>query len=114
MGKAHLDEMKNGDKLYFASVESGNTTFSTNADGEVNRADELYRFGLHTQSEEDETDQLTYWFLTKSIGSANENVDFSMSVKVKLAMRNAAPMAFGLGTAIQISVVSTRLTWIKT
>lgn len=76
MGKAHLDEMKNGDKLYFASVESGNTTFSTNADGEVNRADELYRFGLHTQSEEDETDQLTYWFLTKSIGSANENVDF--------------------------------------
>ena len=29
MGKAHLDEMKNGDKLYFASVESGNTTFST-------------------------------------------------------------------------------------
>ncbi|WP_278651412.1 autotransporter outer membrane beta-barrel domain-containing protein [Sutterella wadsworthensis] len=76
ISKAHLDEMKNGDKLYFASVESGNTTFSTNADGEVNRADELYRFGLHTQSEEDETDQLTYWFLTKSIGSANENVDF--------------------------------------
>ena len=76
MGKAHLDEMKNGDKLFFASVESGNTTFSTNADGEVNRADELYRFALHTQSEEDETDQLTYWFLTKSIGSANENVDF--------------------------------------
>ena len=37
-----------------------------------------------------------------------------MSVKVKLVMRNAAPMAFGLGTAIQISVVSTRLTWIKT
>ena len=76
ISKAHLDEMKDGDKLYFASVESGDTTFSTNADGEVNRADELYRFGLHTQSEEDETDQLTYWFLTKSIGSANENVDF--------------------------------------
>lgn len=76
IGKAHLDEIKNGDKLYFASVESGNTTFSTNADGEINRADELYRFALHTKSEEDETDQLTYWFLTKSIGSANENVDF--------------------------------------
>ena len=26
--KAHLDEMKDGDKLYFASVESGDTTFS--------------------------------------------------------------------------------------
>ena len=76
MGKAHLDEMKNGDKLYFASVGSGSTTFSTNVEGEVNRADELYRFGLHTQSEQDGADQPTYWFLTKSIGSANENVDF--------------------------------------
>ena len=76
ISKAHLDEMKDGDKLYFASVGSGSTTFSTNVEGEVNRADELYRFGLHTQSEQDGADQPTYWFLTKSIGSANENVDF--------------------------------------
>ena len=41
ISKAHLDEMKDGDKLYFASVGSGDTTFSTNADGEVSSADEI-------------------------------------------------------------------------
>ena len=74
ISKAHLDEMKDGDKLYFASVGSGDTTFSTNADGEVSSADEIYSFKYSTQSEESDNDKLTYWFLTKSLGGTNENV----------------------------------------
>ena len=69
--KAHLDEMNVGDKLYFASVGAGTTTFTTNADGEKNSADELYSFNYSTQSEVDAN--TTYWFLTKSLGRTNEN-----------------------------------------
>ena len=87
ISKAHLDEMKDGDKLYFASVESGNTTFSTNADGEVNSADEIYSFKYSTQSEE--SDDLTYWFLTKSLGGTNENVAL---------LRNAALASYSLAS----------------
>ena len=76
--KAHLDEMNVGDKLYFASVETGTTTFTTSADGETNSADELYTFDYSTQSEVD-TDDKTYWFLTKSLGHANENTSLLKS-----------------------------------
>ena len=66
MGKAHLDEMKNGDKLASQAWSRGNTTFSTNVlTVEVNRVMNSIA-SVFTQSE-DETDQLTYWFLTKSI-----------------------------------------------
>lgn len=87
ISKAHLDEMKDGDKLYFASVGSGDTTFSTNADGEVNSADEIYSFKYSTQSEE--SDNLTYWFLTKSQGGTNENVAL---------LRNAALASYSLAS----------------
>lgn len=87
ISKAHLDEMKDGDKLYFASVGSGDTTFSTNADGEVNSADEIYSFKYSTQSEE--SDDLTYWFLTKSLGGTNENVAL---------LRNAALASYSLAS----------------
>lgn len=69
--KAHLDEMNVGDKLYFAGVGAGTTTFTTNADGEKSSADELYSFNYSTQSEVDAN--TTYWFLTKSLGRTNEN-----------------------------------------
>lgn len=85
--KAHLDEMKDGDKLYFASVGSGDTTFSTNADGEVSSADEIYSFKYSTQSEK--SDKLTYWFLTKSQGGTNENVAL---------LRNAALASYSLAS----------------
>ena len=87
ISKAHLDEMKDGDKLYFASVESGDTTFSTNADGEVSSADEIYSFKYSSQSEE--SDNLTYWFLTKSQGGTNENVAL---------LRNAALASYSLAS----------------
>ena len=87
ISKAHLDEMKDGDKLYFASVGSGDTTFSTNADGEVNSADEIYSFKYSTQSEE--SDNLTYWFLTKFQGGTNENVAL---------LRNAALASYSLAS----------------
>lgn len=87
ISKAHLDEMKDGDKLYFASVGSGDTTFSTNADGEVSSADEIYSFKYSTQSEE--SDDLTYWFLTKSLGGTNENVAL---------LRNAALASYSLAS----------------
>ena len=89
ISKAHLDEMKDGDKLYFASVESGNTTFSTNADGEVSSADEVYSFKYSTQSEESDNDKLTYWFLTKSLGGTNENIAL---------LRNAALASYSLAS----------------
>lgn len=72
--KAHLGDMNIGDKLYFASVEHGETTFSTNADGEFNSASELYTFNFETMKEWSEEDLLTYWYLTKSLGKTNENV----------------------------------------
>ena len=87
ISKAHLDEMNDGDKLYFASVESGDTTFSTNADGEVSSADEIYSFKYSSQSEE--SDNLTYWFLTKSLGGTNENVAL---------LRNAALASYSLAS----------------
>lgn len=87
ISKAHLDEMKDGDKLYFASVESGNTTFSTNADGEVSSADEVYSFKYSSQSEK--SDNLTYWFLTKSLGDTNENI---------VLLRNAALASYSLAS----------------
>ena len=89
ISKAHLDEMKDGDKLYFASVGSGDTTFSTNADGEVSNADEIYSFKYSTQSEESDNDKLTYWFLTKSQGGTNENVAL---------LRNAALASYSLAS----------------
>lgn len=72
--KAHLEDMNIGDKLYFASVENGDTTFATNADGEYNSASELYTFNFETMKEWSEEDSLTYWYLTKSLGKTNENV----------------------------------------
>ena len=78
--KAHLESMSVGDKLYFASVEEGTTIFTTNADGEVNNADELFAFTYATDSEFSEEDDLTYWYLTKETGRTNENVDFLESV----------------------------------
>lgn len=75
--KAHLDEMNVGDKLYFASVGAGTTTFSTSADGETNSADELFAFDYSTQSEVEAG--TTYWFLTKSLGRANENTSLLKS-----------------------------------
>lgn len=75
--KAHLDEMNVGDKLYFASVGAGTTTFSTSADGETNSADELFTFDYSTQSEVEAG--TIYWFLTKSLGRANENTSLLKS-----------------------------------
>ena len=71
---ANLEEMPIGERIYFASVENGETTFSTNADGEYNSASELYTFNFETMKEWSEEDSLTYWYLTKSLGKTNENV----------------------------------------
>lgn len=71
---ANLEEMPIGERIYFASVKYGETTFSTNADGEYNSASELYTFNFETMKEWSEEDSLTYWYLTKSLGKTNENV----------------------------------------
>ena len=74
----HLEDMKAGDKLYFASVGTGDTTFTTNLDGTQNSASELYSFDITTQKEID--DNQTYWFVTKSLGDENENTIFLRNV----------------------------------
>lgn len=87
--KAHLDEMNLGDKLYFASVEEGDTTFTTNADGEVNNSSELYTLNYSTKSETDLENDKTYWYLTKSLGHTNENINF---------LHNATLASYSLAT----------------
>lgn len=88
--QANLDQMKPGDKLYFASVETGETVFSTNVDGEEeNRSDELYSFNYASQSEKDAENGLTYWYLGKSLGSANENTSL---------LKSAALASYSLAT----------------
>ena len=84
----HLDKMKDGDKLYFALVEKGETTFTTNLDGEENRADELYSFVYSTQSEKNADDH-TYWYVGKSLGGANENTSL---------LKSAALASYSLAT----------------
>ena len=74
LADAHLDEMNAGDKLYFAEVQTGSTTFTTAADNYVqNSADEVRTFVYGTQSELSENDY-TLWYLTKSLGGTNEYV----------------------------------------
>ena len=75
----HLEDMNHGDKLYFASVKDGETTFTSNLDGIENRADELYSFVYATQSEVDAEDGLTYWYIGKSLGGTNENASLLTS-----------------------------------
>ena len=77
--RANLDQMKIGDKLYFASVDEGETIFTTSADGEENLANELYTFVYATQSEVDAEDGLTYWYIGKSLGGTNENASLLTS-----------------------------------
>lgn len=89
--KAHLDEMNLGDRLYFASVEEGGTTFITSADGEVNNSNELYTLNYSTKSETDSKNDKTYWYLTKSLGHTNENVDF---------LHNAALTSYSLASEL--------------
>ena len=79
--KAHLIDMTAGNKLYFARVTDGNTSFATSADGLVeNRADEVNDFYYGTESEiinKYGTDY-TYYFLTKkAFDYNNENVTFT-------------------------------------
>ena len=79
--KAHLIDMTAGNKLYFARVTDGNTSFVTSADGLVeNRADEVNDFYYGTESEiinKYGTDY-TYYFLTKkAFNYNNENVTFT-------------------------------------
>lgn len=70
---AHLEEMPIGERIYFARVENGDTTFETNVDGEYNSAADLYTFNFATIGES--RDGLTDWYLTKTgIGRTNENV----------------------------------------
>lgn len=71
--KAHLDEMPLNEKLYFASVGTGETTFTVDLDS-VSYADEVYAFDFSTESEKESGKDSTYWYLTKTLGTQNENV----------------------------------------
>lgn len=75
--KAHLSDMSVGNKLYFAKVEDGNTSFATSADGLVeSRADEVNDFYFDTESEIIKNN--TYYYLTKNVSDQNnENVTFA-------------------------------------
>ena len=89
IAKANLSDMNVGDKLYFAEIQKGTTSFITNADGLIeNRADEIYSFNYGTESELS-ADDYTLWYLTKSLGGTNEYVPF---------MKGAAFASYSLAT----------------
>lgn len=75
ISKANLDLMNAGDKLYFAKVEEGNTTFTSAADNYIqNSADEVRLYSYSTQKEL--SNDYTLWYLTKYLGNTNEYVPF--------------------------------------
>ena len=89
LSRANLDAMNIGDKLYFAEVQNGNTTFTTTADNYIqNNADEVRTYVYDTQNELSE-DDYTLWYLTKSLGGTNEYVPF---------MKGAAFASYSLAT----------------
>ena len=75
ISKANLNLMNAGDKLYFAQVENGDTTFTSAADNYIqNSADEVRLYSYSTQNEL--SNNYTLWYLTKYLGNTNEYVPF--------------------------------------
>ena len=92
--KAHLENMKiNEDKLYFANVKNGTTSFIT-ANSVYSNAGNVFDYTYGTGSESSETGSKgTDWYISVSGKSAESNPNFS-------AAKGAMYAGYALGTEL--------------
>lgn len=91
--KAHLENMKiNKDKLYFANVADGNTSFIT-ASSVYSNAGNVFDYTYGTGSEDDDNDGSEDWYIAVSGKSAESNPNFS-------AAKGAMYAGYALGTEL--------------
>lgn len=91
--KAHLENMKiNEDKLYFANVADGNTSFTT-ASSVYSNAGNVFDYTYGTGSEDDANDGSEDWYIAVSGKSAESNPNFS-------AAKGAMYAGYALGTEL--------------
>lgn len=91
--KANLDKMNVGDKLYFANVADGNTSFTT-ASSVYSNAGNVFDYTYGTGSESSETgNNGTDWYIAVSGKSAESNPNFS-------AAKGAMYAGYALGTEL--------------
>ena len=91
--KAHLENMEiNKDKLYFANVENGTTSFIT-ASSVYSNAGNVFDYTYGTGSETDINSTDTDWYIAVSGKSAESNPNFS-------AAKGAMYAGYALGTEL--------------
>ncbi len=91
--KAHLENMKiNKDKLYFANVADGNTSFIT-ASSVYSNAGNVFDYTYGTGSEDDDNDGSEDWYIAVSGKSAESNPNFSVA-------KGAMYAGYALGTEL--------------
>ena len=89
--KANLDKMNVGDKLYFANVGDGDTSFTTvyGDNWTYNEASKIYDYNYGVGSENNNTD----WYIGLNSKSAESNPNFS-------AAKGAMYAGYALGTEL--------------
>lgn len=89
--KANLDKMNVGDKLYFANVGDGDTSFTTvyGDNWTYNEASKIYDYNCGVGSENNNTD----WYIGLNSKSAESNPNFS-------AAKGAMYAGYALGTEL--------------
>lgn len=91
--KANLDKMNVGDKLYFANVGDGDTSFTTvyGDNWTYNEAGKIYDYNYGVGSENKKNNNNTDWFIGLNSKSAESNPNFS-------AAKGAMYAGYALGT----------------
>lgn len=93
--KANLDKMNVGDKLYFANVGDGDTSFTTvyGDNWTYNEAGKIYDYNYGVGSENKKNNNNTDWFIGLNSKSAESNPNFS-------AAKGAMYAGYALGTEL--------------
>lgn len=91
--KANLDKMNVGDKLYFANVGDGDTSFTTvyGDNWTYNEAGKIYDYNYGVGSENKKNNNNTDWFIGLNSKSVESNPNFS-------AAKGAMYAGYALGT----------------
>lgn len=93
--KANLDKMNVGDKLYFANVGDGDTSFTTvyGDNWTYNEAGKIYDYNYGVGSENKKNNNNADWFIGLNSKSAESNPNFS-------AAKGAMYAGYALGTEL--------------
>lgn len=97
--KANLDKMNVGDRLYFANVADGDTSFIT-ASSVYSNAGNVFDYTYGTGSEDDDNDGSEDWYIAVSGKSAESNPNFS-------AAKGAMYAGYALG--IELDTLNKRM-----